>query len=253
MSGQDFYYSPDSSLIISCTSEDTNNHSFTETKIKETLVMFDKHLGKIKEDLDVFKKTQQTVNEKSTQEQKFLKREIKYIRKQSSVVKNSINSTEVKMNSILSSLPQKVDYTKDMSDYRGHLKWLEERIHESKNTSEIYEAYKQFKVNLMKIYQIKESYLDRLAYTNKKLNELNLNLKNDLKSHETELNKQKFCVYCHNYFYPKENEDNMCIYHPGELNYYSCKGCGADEYYKCCMKCMKCSLGCKKSKHRAGN
>ena len=25
-----------------------------------------------------------------------------------------------------------------------------------------------------------------------------------------------------------------CIFHPGKIKYFSCKGCGDDEYYTCC-------------------
>ena len=27
------------------------------------------------------------------------------------------------------------------------------------------------------------------------------------------------------------------------------RGCGADEYYSCCLRCKKCQKGCKNTKH----
>jgi len=47
----------------------------------------------------------------------------------------------------------------------------------------------------------------------------------------------------------KGNNDLSCFYHPGKVKYYSCRGCGGDEYFTCCLKCSNCSAGCKKAKH----
>lgn len=90
-----------------------------------------------------------------------------------------------------------------------------------------------------------------LKNTNKKLEEVNSILSAQLFIHEEEINRLKFCLHCHKNYSnkDKDKEDEMCIYHSGELKYYSCKGCGRDEYYTCCMKCKNCSVGCKKSKH----
>ena len=85
--------------------------------------------------------------------------------------------------------------------------------------------------------------------TNKRLIEVNLMLKAELKNYEDEEKKFKFCIKCHLNFTYKEKDDQLCIHHPGELKYYSCKGCGGDEYYTCCLRCLKCSKGCKKAKH----
>eukprot|EP00330_Aristerostoma_sp_ATCC50986_P012708 CAMPEP_0114588076 /NCGR_PEP_ID=MMETSP0125-20121206/10876_1 /TAXON_ID=485358 ORGANISM="Aristerostoma sp., Strain ATCC 50986" /NCGR_SAMPLE_ID=MMETSP0125 /ASSEMBLY_ACC=CAM_ASM_000245 /LENGTH=160 /DNA_ID=CAMNT_0001784305 /DNA_START=238 /DNA_END=720 /DNA_ORIENTATION=- len=59
----------------------------------------------------------------------------------------------------------------------------------------------------------------------------------------------KECVRCRNEFLPLDNEEGACHYHPGRLLFYSCKGCGADEYYSCCNRCSKCSKGCREGKH----
>ena len=79
-----------------------------------------------------------------------------------------------------------------------------------------------------------------------KLMEINKILRSQL---QEKLSKKKFCINCHTNFSLNDNDNNICVYHSGQLKYYSCKSCGTDEYYTCCNKCNKCSIGCKKSKH----
>ena len=45
------------------------------------------------------------------------------------------------------------------------------------------------------------------------------------------------------------NDKSLCYYHPRKIRYFSCRGCGADEYYICCNRCSRCSPGCKTDKH----
>ena len=66
---------------------------------------------------------------------------------------------------------------------------------------------------------------------------------------EKEKNKEKECIHCHEKFISKFNNHKSCLYHPGKIKYYSCNGCGGDEYYTCCKKCSKCSPGCTLDKH----
>ncbi len=57
------------------------------------------------------------------------------------------------------------------------------------------------------------------------------------------------CANCHEYFHPKMNGENSCQYHPGMMKFYSCRSCGADPYYVCCMKCSDCCKGCRIQRH----
>lgn len=36
-----------------------------------------------------------------------------------------------------------------------------------------------------------------------------------------------------------KNKEKYWFFHPGKLRFYSCKGCGGDEYYQCCLMCSK--------------
>lgn len=49
--------------------------------------------------------------------------------------------------------------------------------------------------------------------------------------------KEKKCMQCKSKFLPFENESLGCVFHKGKMKFYSCKGCGADEYFDCCNKC----------------
>ncbi len=108
------------------------------------------------------------------------------------------------------------------------------------------------KRDITTIYKLKDEIIESLINTNKRIEESNAMLNSQLLLYEEENNRTKFCIHCHLNFTNKDKDVPSCIYHPGELKYYSCKGCGADEYYTCCQKCLKCLTGCKKSKHVAG-
>ena len=55
------------------------------------------------------------------------------------------------------------------------------------------------------------------------------------------------CTYCLSLFCPLGKE--ACIYHPGMVKYYYCKGCGQDEFSDCCGYCDRCSSGCMRGEH----
>lgn len=114
---------------------------------------------------------------------------------------------------------------------------------------QIQKDFQEMKKDLINLFKQKDEIIEMLINTNKKLETSNSMLNSNLMVYEEENNRMKFCNHCHKNFSIKEKDDNSCIYHPGELKYYSCKGCGADEYFTCCLKCNKCSSGCKKSKH----
>ncbi|KRX07783.1 hypothetical protein PPERSA_07533 [Pseudocohnilembus persalinus] len=62
-------------------------------------------------------------------------------------------------------------------------------------------------------------------------------------------NQQVYCIRCKDLFTPSQNSPNACFYHPGRLKFYSCRGCGANDYYTCCQKCTKCVKGCMNGSH----
>jgi hypothetical protein len=122
-------------------------------------------------------------------------------------------------------------------------------LKDTNNNTLITEKFQQMKNDIANLYKKKDDYIKSLEYINNKLNDINALFLKQIELQEQESNKKKFCLHCHQNFFAKQNEEDNCIYHPGVLKYYSCRGCGGDEYHTCCMKCIKCSIGCKKSKH----
>jgi chromosome segregation ATPase len=57
------------------------------------------------------------------------------------------------------------------------------------------------------------------------------------------------CAKCKEMYVPIRNNNTACAYHNGTLKYFSCRGCGNEAYYDCCMRCKLCSKGCKVSQH----
>lgn len=85
---------------------------------------------------------------------------------------------------------------------------------------------------------------------------LNAALRSEVEQLTTELEARKEqdslevrCLKCHQQFIPLTNSDQACHFHPGKLKYYSCKGCGDDQYFTCCNRCERCSPGCKVGRH----
>jgi hypothetical protein len=116
---------------------------------------------------------------------------------------------------------------------------------------DIRNSFEMFKNQIIFSVNAKDKAYEELIEENRRLEKVNTNLKDKLQIHENEINKVKVCVHCNKNFISKDNDEKSCCYHPGKLKYYSCRGCGGDEYYTCCKKCSKCSTGCKWSKHLA--
>ena len=72
----------------------------------------------------------------------------------------------------------------------------------------------------------------------KKLYELNLKFVSEIS-----------CVRCREIYIPSQNHNEACKFHPGNVRYFSCRGCGADAYFECCNRCKNCLAGCKTSHH----
>jgi hypothetical protein len=91
-----------------------------------------------------------------------------------------------------------------------------------------------------------------------KLQEENLKLQQRLFIYEIDQNTGQTCRRCGNEFMKSNKEvsflwfvimQDRCTHHPGDLRFFSCTGCGGDEYFNCCRKCSKCSKGCRVGIH----
>ena len=117
------------------------------------------------------------------------------------------------------------------------------------DSKSISQQFSSFKQEINEMMSKKDKQINELIKANQLLIENNKQLEKKLLEYEERNSAQKICLNCHEAYYPSFNTDKLCIYHPGKLQYYSCKNCGNDEYYTCCNKCSQCLKGCKRSNH----
>ena len=136
-------------------------------------------------------------------------------------------------------------------DFKIMTSLFEEKINKlnKENQDLANEEYKNFSNEIKKIFDMKDLQIKQLKEENQKLKEQKKEIITKYLIIDKEKNKEKECIHCHEKFIPKFNNHKSCLYHPGKIKYYSCNGCGGDEYYNCCKKCLKCSLGCTLDKH----
>ena len=167
--------------------------------------------------------------------------------------KSKINLLEKELDLILSSntFIQNNFNISEQIDFKIMTSLFEEKINKlnKENQDLANEEYKKFSNEIKKIFDIKDLQIKQLKEENQKLKDQKKEIIIKYSLIDKEKNKEKECIHCHEKFIPKFNNHKSCLYHPGKIKYYSCNGCGGDEYYNCCKKCLKCSLGCTLDKH----
>ena len=167
--------------------------------------------------------------------------------------KSKINLLEKELDLILSSntFIQNNLNINEQIDFKIMTSLFEEKINKlnKENQDLANEEYKNFSNEIKKIFDMKDLQIKQLKEENQKLKEQKKEIIAKYLIIDKEKNKEKECIHCHEKFIPKFNNHKSCLYHPGKIKYYSCNGCGGDEYYNCCKKCLKCSLGCTLDKH----
>lgn len=222
-------------------------------------------LDKLKEQLESFKKSQNSFNDQTKREKKIFSNEIQKIKLLTLKTQNVKCVYEKKLDILDKELiplngekenesqnVNKQNSSKNVTNQlslKNILQFFENSINSSKAPNQIQNSFNQFKNDITILYTNKDELMETLKVKSSKLQELNIIFSSQIELYERENNKMKFCTHCHQNYHTKTNEEENCIYHPGVLKYYSCRKCGGDEYYTCCMKCNKCSTGCKKSKH----
>jgi hypothetical protein len=167
--------------------------------------------------------------------------------------KSKINLLEKELDLILSSntFIQNNLNINEQIDFKIMTSLFEEKINKlnKENQDLANEEYKKFSNEIKKIFDMKDLQIKQLKEENQKLKEQKKEIIAKYLIIDKEKNKEKECIHCHEKFIPKFNNHKSCLYHPGKIKYYSCNGCGGDEYYTCCKKCSKCSPGCTLDKH----
>jgi hypothetical protein len=167
--------------------------------------------------------------------------------------KSKINLLEKELDLILSSntFIQNNLNINEQIDFKIMTSLFEEKINKlnKENQDLANEEYKKFSNEIKKIFDIKDLQIKQLKEENQKLKDQKKEIITKYSLIDKEKNKEKECIHCHEKFISKFNNHKSCLYHPGKIKYYSCNGCGGDEYYTCCKKCSKCSPGCTLDKH----
>ena len=123
-------------------------------------------------------------------------------------------------------------------DFKIMTSLFEEKINKlnKENQDLANEEYKNFSNEIKKIFDMKDLQIKQLKEENQKLKDQKKEIIIKYSLIDKEKNKEKECIHCHEKFIPKFNNHKSCLYHPGKIKYYSCNGCGGDDYYTCCKK-----------------
>ena len=241
-----------------------SNQNIFDQDVKTLMFYFNQNLFKIKAELDLAvksfsqsKEITKLENKKTSKELEKFKNEVFDFQEKiaSQSAKSEIVDTELlkfKSGNKQSILDNQVIQGNDTNDEVLDLK-LSLKIHEHKIRSndkqEIINNFNIIKEEINESLNLISNEINSHISKNTNLLEQNKNLRNKYKALDEINYKKRFCIHCQIHFIPKFNDDKSCLYHPGKLQYYSCRGCGDDEYYTCCNRCKKCSKGCKYSKH----
>ena len=206
--------------------EEDHENYMTEKEVKDMINSFNIHLKALSIQLDELEKTNKNYQlkiEKETQ-------------------RNN------KSRALISEHKLKVrDLDDKISEKSKELKAVESKINEhiqNLPSSEILEAPSNDS-DVDKIFE----YYSQLQSTSIVLKTCSDLLLNHLRDKKIHLNSEDKCINCKKSYTRNQNYTNSCNYHPGKLKYFSCRGCGGDPYYECCMKCSTCSQGCKVAHH----
>lgn len=215
--------------------ESLNSKSLEKSKNKKTsLNVVSSHIGNINNNKIVCSSNENKTNQSNQLSQ------VKDIKKQQ---ENENETYDINYSSLID------NFNILLSNIISNLNEQEELIKEKSTFENILQKHKLLSNQLLSLQSIYYLNSEKLNYSNNLLEEVNFELTSKIDEFEKNNNKEKFCLHCHNNFYLKGNEDLTCFYHPGKVKYYSCRGCGGDEYFTCCFKCSTCSRGCKKAKH----
>jgi hypothetical protein len=241
-----------------------SNQNMFDQDVKTLMFYFNQNLFKIKSELDLavksFSQSKEITkmdNKKTFKELEKLKNEVFDFQEKiaSQSAKSEIVDTELskfksgnKQSILVNQGFQNNEINDDLCDIKLSLKIHEHKIR-SNDKQEIHKNFNIVKEEVVESLNLMSNEINSYINKNTNLLEINKNLRAKYKALDEINYKKRFCIHCQIHFIPKFNDDKSCLYHPGKLQYYSCRGCGDDEYYTCCNRCMKCSKGCKYSKH----
>ena len=148
-------------------------------------------------------------------------------------------------------LTEQLHFIHSKSDsLQDEIQYLKNLRDSSQETSNNYRNTAEAHLSSLTAGQIEgESSVKELMLKNLALKEDNSQLKLYISQLESSHNTLMKCKNCKVSYSLSINTESACISHPGRLKFYSCRGCGGDEYWTCCMRCTKCNKGCRVSRH----
>ena len=146
---------------------------------------------------------------------------------------------------------RQINLEKKIENIKNKLIKEDDEEEKLKNEGNIIEEDNNDFTKIKKMFSSKSKEIQLLQFSNNKLKKINeyISEKIRLREEKEKKEKQKKCQNCGTLFFESTNSENSCSYHPGKIKYFSCRQCGADEYYTCCLKCRECCPACKKGKH----
>ena len=220
-------------ITFSYPEEDLENY-LTEAETSEMIKNFNTHLRSFGFQVDELTKANQSIQQKIDKELERNQEKIFLINQIEQNIE-CIDSEILSKKEILSNLESKIN-TESFKEESFDLSEFE-----SEGLEEPKSLFFLAKNLLTHLSQIETASI--ILETKQEL--LNKKIINKTKELATEIK----CVKCKDYYFPLKNFNTACAYHPGNLRYFSCKGCGGDAFYDCCLICKDCSKGCKITFH----
>lgn len=237
-----------------------------DTDVKDLMSLYNKNIFQLKGELDLVTKMQnknnevnQIENEKNVKELQKLSNDLLSFQKLLASQNTKLEILDEELDHVYTGNENRitndnefnsVEYTDEIINLIMASRTLEQSFRNG-NEIESKKAFNNFKFEVNDIFSEVNKEIADLLIQNEELNNKNKELKDKFLEIDEVTYKNKMCIHCNSNFIPKFNEEKSCLYHPGKIKYFSCRGCGDDEYYTCCSKCNKCSFGCKYSKHVA--
>ncbi|OMJ88203.1 hypothetical protein SteCoe_9938 [Stentor coeruleus] len=218
--------------------EDRENY-ITEDEAKEMIKVFNNHLRSLSfQTGELINSNENLVKkiERETERNNFLKSSIMETKQNIKLTESEIENKS----SILSNLDTKT-YSKCTNFFPSNEFIIPNSISFDRDSNISESEMKYINSILAYLLQLENTFI--ILQTQKELLRKNLEEKQDC------YNTLETCVMCKEKYIRSKNHNNACDYHPGKLKYFSCRGCGVDAYYDCCIKCKSCSKGCKTSHH----
>lgn len=226
------------SMALTVPEEDRENY-ITEVEAKEIITGFNLHLKSLSVQVDELAKHNSTINAK-------FEKEIQ----RNDTLRASISQTKQSISEIEALTKEKASQLLKLED-QFHTESLRSVASCNTNITELEVKIQSSSTQESIDKQIHDliDYLTHLESASVVLETQQELLKQKIIEKNESFRTEIKCVNCREKYTLSKNFNNSCRYHPGKLKYFSCRSCGGDAFYDCCLKCKDCIKGCKVTHH----